>query len=258
MRFLESILNKRVKTACWLAVLVYQPALATNTLFEPNAQIDCNETALHTTSDAVFIARYCQKCTEASQQTTNCSLEIVDGVCNYTAECLSGYGNIQNPITANPSCTAIQYHIRYKLNGGVNTNTAPENYTIASDTVTLPTPTRDGRTFVGWYDNETFRGEKITEIPAGSVGDKTYFAKWKDSNFVCESGKWLHFNNDTKACLMTEKPESKSFTIRQNGSTYYLNMTTKEVPVNEDTTTKIKIYYNGREYCLHDESVLSE
>ena len=42
---------------------------------------------------------------------------------------------------------------------------------------TLPTPVKDGFTFVGWYDNAEGTGEAYTVIPAGWAG--TLYAIWK-------------------------------------------------------------------------------
>ena len=41
----------------------------------------------------------------------------------------------------------------------------------------LPTPTREGYTFVGWYDNAEGTGEAMTVLPAGWAG--TLYAIWK-------------------------------------------------------------------------------
>ena len=41
---------------------------------------------------------------------------------------------------------------------------------------------RDGYTFAGWYDNAEFTGEPVTEVPLGSTGDKTFYAKWVKNN----------------------------------------------------------------------------
>ena len=37
---------------------------------------------------------------------------------------------------------------------------------------------REGYTFAGWYDNADFEGDAVTEVPLGSSGDKTFYAKW--------------------------------------------------------------------------------
>jgi uncharacterized repeat protein (TIGR02543 family) len=43
----------------------------------------------------------------------------------------------------------------------------------------LPTPTKSGNTFKGWYDNAEGIGEAYTVIPAGWAG--TLYAIWKQS-----------------------------------------------------------------------------
>ena len=45
----------------------------------------------------------------------------------------------------------------------------------------LPTAdeiTKQDVNFDGWYTNAEFTGSKVTEIPAHSYGDKTFYAKW--------------------------------------------------------------------------------
>ena len=39
----------------------------------------------------------------------------------------------------------------------------------------LPTPTKDGYTFAGWYDNAEFTGEAVTSV----VTEITLYAKWE-------------------------------------------------------------------------------
>ena len=68
------------------------------------------------------------------------------------------------------------YTITYNLNGG--TGASNGTYTASSATITLPTPTREGYTFGGWYDNADFEGTAVTEILTGSTGNKTFYAKW--------------------------------------------------------------------------------
>ena len=73
--------------------------------------------------------------------------------------------------------TATSYSITYNLNDGTNASGAPTSYTIES-AVTLPTPTKAGNTFGGWYTSSTFSGSKVTSIAKGSTGNKTFYAKW--------------------------------------------------------------------------------
>ena len=61
------------------------------------------------------------------------------------------------------------------------------SYTRFSSTITLPTEadiTKADCIFDGWYDNAEFDGMPVTEIPSGSIGDKTYYAKWIENAAV--------------------------------------------------------------------------
>lgn len=75
------------------------------------------------------------------------------------------------------------YDISYELNGGNNPENVPNSFTEESETITLPTPTREGYTFDGWYLKNDFSGSKETEIKVGSKGDRTYYAKWTIENY---------------------------------------------------------------------------
>ena len=88
-------------------------------------------------------------------------------------------------VTLYAKWTPINYTITYNTNGGSGTMT-PTSYTIETATFDLSTPTKDGCTFVGWYDNAELTGEKITRIETGSYGDKTFYAKWDAEKFTLE------------------------------------------------------------------------
>ena len=63
--------------------------------------------------------------------------------------------------------------IYWVLNGGTVSGTLPQ---FVTSTYTLPTPSREGYTFGGWYSNASFSGTALTSIPAGWEG--TLYAKW--------------------------------------------------------------------------------
>ena len=71
------------------------------------------------------------------------------------------------------------YNVTLNTNGGVLANESDNitNYTHGT-VVTLPTPTKVGYKFEGWYENKDFAGNKVTMITADSEGDKVYYAKW--------------------------------------------------------------------------------
>ncbi|GHT67642.1 hypothetical protein FACS189452_05740 [Bacteroidia bacterium] len=78
--------------------------------------------------------------------------------------------------TFTASWTAVSYSITYHLDGG--TGATNSTYTIESAAVTLPTPSRTGYEFAGWYGDAGFTGSAVTTIAAGSTGDKAFYAKW--------------------------------------------------------------------------------
>ncbi len=51
-------------------------------------------------------------------------------------------------------------------------------YDVNTPTITLPTVTRNGYDFEGWYTANT-GGTKVTNISKGSTGDKMFYARWK-------------------------------------------------------------------------------
>ena len=62
--------------------------------------------------------------------------------------------------------------------GGTNSENNPNEYVPEKLPLLLENPNKSGYKFVGWYDNENFTGESITEISAGIMGDVTLYAKW--------------------------------------------------------------------------------
>ena len=80
-------------------------------------------------------------------------------------------------VTLYAKWTPVNYTITYNTNGGSGTMT-PTSYTIETATFELPTPTRTGYTFAGWYDNENLTGNKVTQVAKGSTGNKIFYAAW--------------------------------------------------------------------------------
>ena len=78
--------------------------------------------------------------------------------------------------------------VTWVLNGGnVGTTKLPEE--ITGSPYTIPTPTRTGYVFLGWYDNPNFTGEALTVLPVGWKG--TVYAKWREAKvtWVLNGGK---------------------------------------------------------------------
>ena len=74
----------------------------------------------------------------------------------------------------------VSYTITYELDGGTNASENPAGYNVETGTITLKAPTKDKYDFKGWYKDGEFTDE-ITEIPQGTTGNITLYAKWLEN-----------------------------------------------------------------------------
>lgn len=95
----------------------------------------------------------------------------------------------------------MKYSVTLNVNGGELKSNLTE-YTEGVG-ATLPTPTKSGFTFGGWYDNSNCTGSEVTSIPANATGAKQFWAKWiaqtSDTLTVTafggyEEGAYVEFN----------------------------------------------------------------
>ena len=73
--------------------------------------------------------------------------------------------------------SAIKYNITYVVEGGTLPDGAKLTYTVKDGEIALPTPTRTGSDFLGWYDADY--ANEFTKIDADAKGDKTFYALWE-------------------------------------------------------------------------------
>jgi uncharacterized repeat protein (TIGR02543 family) len=102
-------------------------------------------------------------------------------------------------ITLYAKWTAVSYAITYVLNNGTNGAANPASYTIESAVIVLEDPVRLSRVFEGWYGSDDYSGDLVTDIPAGSTGDVTLYAKWGWDAYslrdIGPSGGWIFYVN---------------------------------------------------------------
>ena len=131
-------------------------------------------------------------------------------------------------VTLYAKWTATNYTVTYNTNGG--NSIAQKTYTIETATFDLPTPTRTGYTFAGWYDNENLTGNKVTQVAKGSTGNKTFYAAWTINQYTLTysageggtvsgtyaSGSKLNYN--TSVTLTADPADGNIFTqwVNQN------------------------------------------
>ena len=79
--------------------------------------------------------------------------------------------------------------VKWQLNGGTVTVTLPKE--ITGSAYTLPTPTKTGYVFLGWYDNAAGTGTALTSLLVGYKG--TVYAIWREAKvtWVLNGGKVL-------------------------------------------------------------------
>lgn len=99
--------------------------------------------------------------------TTNSKTNVLGGK-EYTSD-----------ITVYASWSANESKITFDSNQGSEVKTMIGVSDQEIENTTMPTPTRNGYTFVGWYDNAQLSGNVITQLPSSyPIGTKTYYAKW--------------------------------------------------------------------------------
>jgi uncharacterized repeat protein (TIGR02543 family) len=80
--------------------------------------------------------------------------------------------------------TPVNYSITYQTNGGTNHASNPGQYHIESASITLLSPTKNGYSFDGWYEEALFSGSAVSQITLGSTGNKTFYAKWLINSYT--------------------------------------------------------------------------
>lgn len=105
--------------------------------------------------------------------------------------------------TFTASWTAIEYEITYELDGGENEASNPAKYTTEK-AVTLKAPAKAKYNFAGWKID----GVVVTEIAAGSIGNKTVTATWEEIpvTSVTISGKSSAFVGGSVTLTATVQP----------------------------------------------------
>ncbi len=72
----------------------------------------------------------------------------------------------------------IPFSITYVLNGGAIHINAPTTYKVSHLPFSLPTPTKTGYTFGGWYTTSDYSSSALTSLPVATTGDIKLYAKW--------------------------------------------------------------------------------
>lgn len=71
----------------------------------------------------------------------------------------------------------VPWTITLECNGG-SVSGAPTSYLPDDLPIILPTPTKSGYKFLGWYSSADFSGSPVTNIPEDTASNLTFYAKW--------------------------------------------------------------------------------
>ena len=135
----------------------------------------------------VFIDGYITKDTEVENAVVGNLVEAV-GLASYDntfvlSDGTPVYPRIRIRNRADVVCTAGEtpvetWSITYVTDGGTINGEYPTTYTKGTVTVLPTNVTKDGYTFLGWF-NAAEGGDKVTQIEATETGNKTFYAYWQ-------------------------------------------------------------------------------
>lgn len=119
----------------------------------------------------------------------------------------------------------IDYSISYDLDGGT-ANGLVTNYNVESDTITLPSVTKEHYEFVGWSGTDTNGTQENVTINTGSVGDRRYRAMFEPIEYRIV----YDYNGGTSGIIISEDnpdPVVNTYTALDDGITIFLPELTK-------------------------------
>ena len=145
-------------------------------------------------------------------------------------------------ITLYAKWEAPTYTVTFNPNGGTvteSTLTVTKGQTLGD---TLPTPTKEGDEFLGWYTDESFTHKFVKESQI--VKDQTLYAKWKSSDIIT----YYIVAKDTAGKELW-RSEAQSIEKGKNASVnaqpidaYYPQELSKSVIINNDKQEIVFIY----------------
>lgn len=88
-----------------------------------------------------------------------------------------------------------EYKLNYILNGGYLPNSVANSFKYGEEYI-LPTPSKNGYKFLGWYLDENFE-EKINKINPDNHGNKTLYASWQKVIVPNKDNESSYTNNNS-------------------------------------------------------------
>jgi uncharacterized repeat protein (TIGR02543 family) len=134
--------------------------------------------------------------------------------------------------------------------GGTTTKVEVTLPSKITSTYTIPTPEKDGSTFVGWYDNANGTGTALKTLPA--YYDGTVYAIWKAN--VEEDVKW-ELNGGSVSVTLPSKIEGSDYTLPTPVKEGYIFLGWYDNAAGTGTALKsLPVGYKGTVYALWREA----
>ena len=166
---------------------------------------------------------------------------------------------IANGITANSVETNVLAHIKFVENGGTDVeDILNKDSETTIENRTMPTITKVGYVFAGWYDNAGFDGDEVTTLPEKYVaGTTTYYAKWTpatDTKYTVRHWKQnIVDNNYTEVEVDRQILEGTTEDLTVAVANTYTGFTAKDfdqVEILPDGSSIVDIYYDRNVYTI--------
>jgi uncharacterized repeat protein (TIGR02543 family) len=142
-----------------------------------------------------------------------------DDLYGVVSEAVQVRANLQSEKTLVLTDLNRTFTISYHLDGGGGITSPGYYHTDAG--LTLPSPTKEGYDFAGWYEDAGYSGPPVTAIPQGSTGDKDFYAKWEARHTIN-----LHLSDagddafDEGSFTVSKSDGTGGKTVRLDGSGY--------------------------------------
>ena len=111
--------------------------------------------------------------------------------------------------------------ITFELNGGLVEGELPQSFVVGTAT-NLPTPSKDGYVFDGWFTNPEFTGSSINRITASTLTDVAVYAKWSKEpikvTYILNGGNWQYSTREEmEEDFLTDAMEWAGITAKPDG-----------------------------------------
>ncbi len=146
-------------------------------------------------------------------------------------------------VTLTANWTAKQYTLTFNANGG-SVSTATRQVAYGSTYGTLPTPTRTGYTFVGWYTAAS-GGNQVTSSTRMTTAGATIYAHWTANTYTVKFNDQGGTTNFADMVLIDSTYKTNgTYTFTRNGVTVTYDVSDSALTLNGKPTNDINLFIN--------------